>query len=157
LVAAGGTLVLEIAPGAGERSRYLARLPSGSVARLLRSPLGAFLPRVAREGYREEPRRRPSPGEFRRLEPGELAERLATRGFAVREVMAVAPMLGADAERTSAVEADPKSWAHLLESEEKVGRLPERWPRAAAVLLAAERAPAASPEPGPPRTPKSEG
>ncbi len=32
---------------------------------------------------------------------------------------------------------DAKAWQHLLDGEETLGRTPERWPSAAAVLLAA--------------------
>ena len=53
--------------------------------------------------------------------------------------MAIAPALGPDAARISAVRSDPKAWLHLLELEEELGRSSERWPGAAAALLAAQR------------------
>ena len=139
LVAPGGTFVVEIAPGAGERSRYLARLPATSVARLLRSPIAAVRLRLAREGFAPEPTRRKDAGAFRRYTVAELSQRLAGAGWEVLEVSAVAPALGADAERIAAAERDSKAWAHLVELEEQLGRVPERWGSAAAVLIAARR------------------
>jgi SAM-dependent methyltransferase len=146
LLAPGGTLLLEVAPGPGERSRYLHRLPPGTVTRLFRSPSRAVALRVGREGYAAEPRRRKIPGEFRRIDPVELSGQLEGLGFQVEEVMAVAPALGPEAGRIEAIRNDAKAWDHLLEVEEAIGRAPERWPNAAAVLLAAT-APA---EPGAP-------
>jgi SAM-dependent methyltransferase len=137
LVAPGGTLVVEIAPAPGERSRYLTRLPPTAVSRLLHSPLRAILGRLDREGFREEPRRHRTPRTFRRFSAAELHERWRGRGWEVLETMAVAPALGPDSERIEAVRRDPKSWFRLLELEEEVGRRPERWPTAAAVLVAA--------------------
>ncbi len=139
LLGPGGVLVLEIAPGPGERSRYLRRLPAGSVARLLRAPVRAVLGRVVAEGFAPVPARRASPGAFRRIDPGELALWCESRGLSVREIVAVAPTLGPDAARIDAVARDPVAWDRLLEVEESVGRNPERWPGAAAVLVAAER------------------
>ncbi len=139
LVHPGGTLTLEIAPGPGERSRYLVRLPPTSVARLLRAPLVAVRPRVEREGFAPEPERRAGPREFRRFSPDEVTRRLVSAGWEVREVTAVAPALGTDAARLEAVRPDAKAWAHLLELEEQLGRTPARWARAAAVLIAARR------------------
>jgi hypothetical protein len=137
LLAPGATLLLEVAPGPGERSRYLHRLPSGAVARLFRSPPRAVALRVGREGFSEEPSRRTKPGEFQRVDPAELGQTLERRGFQVDEVIAVAPSLGPDGPRAGVVERDTKSWGHLLEVEEIIGRMPGRWPSAAAVLLAA--------------------
>lgn len=138
LIEPGGTLVVEIAPGAGERSRYLGRLPPGAVGRLLAAPPGAILPRLRREGFAPEaPRHRP--GSFRRWSVEELLGRWRPRGWSVREAMAVAPALGADPARLEEVGRDRKAWARLLELEEALGREPERWAGAAAVLVAAER------------------
>lgn len=137
LVAAGGRLLIEIAPAAGERSRYLARLPSSAVARLLRSPTAAVLPRVLREGFEEEPARRAEPGAFRRWTAEELAARWRTAGWTREETMAIAPALGPETQRLEAIRRDAKAWKHLQDLEEAIGRTPERWSRAAAVLLAA--------------------
>ena len=139
LVAPGGLLLIEVAPGAGERSRYLSRLPPSAVARLLRSPLGAVRPRVEREGFAPLAARRAEEGEFRRFSALEIAARLAARHWRVAETMAVAPALGADGPRLEAVRGDPKAWAHLVQLEEESGREAGRWPRAAAVLVAARR------------------
>jgi len=139
LVAPGGTLLLEVAPGPGERSRYLARLPPGSVRRLLWSPLRAVVPRIEREGYRREPRRKSREGTFRRLRGEDLSRRLTASGWDVREVLAVAPALGPDASRLASVRADPRAWSQLILIEEELGHRPERWKEAAAVLVAAVR------------------
>lgn len=139
LVAPGGQLLVELAPGPGERSRYLARLPARSVGRLLRSPPAAVLPRVEREGFLSEPGRRRPPGSFRRYTVPELTAELVRAGWAMLEVLAVAPVLGPDAERVAAARPEPKSWTHLLTIEEEFGRRPDRWVRAASVLLAAEK------------------
>jgi hypothetical protein len=144
LVAPGGTLLLEIAPGPGERSRYLSRLPETAVARLMRSPTAVVAPRVAREGFREDAPRKRAPGPFRRFTAGQLAERLAERRYRLEETLAVAPALGPDAGRLARVARDPKAWDHLLELEEVLGRDPGRWGSAAAVLVAA----VAPPRPG---------
>lgn len=135
--APGGTLVLEVAPGPGEHSSYLHRLPARSVARLLRSPPRAVASRIEREGFAEEAVRKKVPGAFHRIDPTSLHGRLVARGFRVIEVVAVAPALGPEASRTEAVHGDAKAWQHLLEVEEALGRSPARWPSAAAVLLAA--------------------
>ncbi len=138
LVVPGGTLLVEIAPGPGERSRYLGRLPPGAVRRLLASPPGAYLPRVEREGFLREPvRRRRS--EFRRWAVAELGARWRGTGFRLAETVAVAPALGADADRIAAVAREPAAFVRLCELEERIGRDPRRWPNAAAILLAAER------------------
>jgi SAM-dependent methyltransferase len=138
LVAPGGTLLVEVAPGPGERSRYLSRLPPGAVRRLLGAPVAAVLPRVVREGFRTEPERH-STSAFRRWSPKELLDRWGQLGWVVREVVAVAPALGPDAERLEEIAQDPKAWSRLLELEETVGVGPARWPSAAAVLLAVAR------------------
>ncbi len=141
LVAPGGRLLVEIAPGPGERSRYLARLPASSVGRLLEAPLRAVLPRVDREGFATEPVRRKEEGEFRRIPAAEVIGRCERAGWVVRETVAVAPALGADPDRIERAQTHPRAWAHLLELEEEIGRRPARWERAAAVLVAAERPP----------------
>ena len=137
LVAPGGLLLLEVAPGPGERSRYLARLPPTSLARLLRAPVRALIPRVGREGFDTMPFRKSEEGEFRRMLPEEVCRALPLPDWEVREVQAVAPSLGPLASRIEQVRSDPKAWEHLLELEEEVGRQPERWKHAAAVLIAA--------------------
>jgi len=136
LVAPDGVLLMEIAPGPGERSRYLARLPPSAVARLLESPVRAILARLDREGYREEPVRHRTPKTFRRFSVTELVDRWRLKGWELLETVAVAPSLGPDPERVQAARKYEKSWSHLLELEEEVGRRPERWTSAAAVLLA---------------------
>jgi SAM-dependent methyltransferase len=139
LVAPGGTLLIEVAPASGERSRYLARLPPSSVARLLRAPPKAVLGRIDREGFREEPARRSTRASFRRFTAEELQDRWRRAGWEIRETVAVAPVLGPDSVRLAAIRADAKAWPHLLDLEEEVGRRPERWAPAAAVLLSARR------------------
>jgi SAM-dependent methyltransferase len=141
LVTPSGTLVLEVVAGAGERSRYLARLPASSLARLLRAPARALLPRIDAEGFVEEPTRRTDPGDFRRYDPFELSQALAGLGWGVREVLAVAPALGADPDRLEHVARDPQSWERLLRLEELLGARRERITRSPAVLLAASRGP----------------
>jgi hypothetical protein len=138
LVGEGGTLLLEVAPGPGERSGYLGRLPPTAVRRLLDAPLAAVLPRVLREGFRLEPERH-RPTSFRRWRPAELLDRWRTGGWGVREVVAVAPGLGPDRDRLEEVARAPKAWSRLLELEERLGADPARWPHAAAVLLAVAR------------------
>jgi SAM-dependent methyltransferase len=140
-VGPGGALLLEVAPGPGERSRYLRRLPPSSVARLFRSAPKLVAARVEREGYAPERPRKPQPGAFTRLAAEELRRRLEANGFRVDEIEAVAPALGPDPARIAAVADDAKAWDHLLEVEEVLGRNPERWPSAAAVLVAATHRP----------------
>ena len=137
-LAPGGTLVVEIAPGPGERSRYLSRLPPGAVRRLLAAPLAAIVPRVLREGFEREPVRHRTEA-FVRWTPSQLERRWAERGWQCRETLAVAPALGPREETLRAVAGDPKAWGRLLELEEELGRRPERWTEAAAVLVAAGR------------------
>ncbi len=136
LTAPGGRLLLEIAPGPGEHSRYLARLPPSAVRRLLRSPVGAVRPRIEREGFAREPWRKRDPGTFQRWTVPGISEYLSKRGWAQDETVAVAPALGHLTGRIAAVRGDAKAWGHLLEIEEAVGRRPERWTSAASVLLA---------------------
>ena len=139
LVAPEGALLLEVAPGPGERARYLARLPPSSVARLLRSPVRAVLPRLDREGFRTVPPRHSTGVSFRRFTVREIQDRFRGAGWEFTETVAVAPVLGPDPLRIDAARADPKAWPHLLDLEEVVGRRPERWVEAAAVLLSARR------------------
>jgi SAM-dependent methyltransferase len=140
LVAPGGTLLVEIAPGPGERSRYLGRLPPRAVGRLLEAPARAIVPRIVREGYAREPRRR-SASDFYRWKVSELTRRWSGGGWQLLETLAIAPALGADPERVAAVAASRKAWERLLEVEELAGRDEARWPHAAAVLLAVRREP----------------
>ena len=139
LVSPRGLLLLEIAPGPGEHSRYLARLPPSAAARLLRAPVRAVLPRVDREGFSVELPRRRNPGAFRRFSAREVTDRLARDGWEVEETIAVAPVLGPDRVRIDSVRSEPGAWIHLIDLEEQVGRRAERWEPAAAVLLAARR------------------
>ncbi|HTP54016.1 MAG TPA: methyltransferase domain-containing protein [Thermoplasmata archaeon] len=138
LVTPGGTLVVEIAPGPGERSRYLARLPEGAVGRLFSAPVAAVVPRIHREGFAVEPRRHRSDS-FRRWDAEALHGRWKGSGWTVLETLAVAPCLGPDPASIARIHADPKAWGHLFEVEERVGREPARWGEAAAVLIAARR------------------
>ncbi|MGP8077314.1 MAG: class I SAM-dependent methyltransferase [Thermoplasmata archaeon] len=138
LVAPGGTLIVEIAPGAGERSRYLGRLPPGTVGRLLAAPPAAVVPRIQREGFTAEPRRHREE-EFQRVSVPSLHARWAPPLWELLETVAVAPSLGSDADRIARVRPDAKAWDHLLAVEEEVGRQPARWRSAAAVLVAARR------------------
>ncbi len=138
LVAPGGVLLLEVAPGHGERSRYLARLPPSAVGRLFEAPASWVERRVLAEGFAREPRRHRE-REFRRWGPTELFERYRRLGWRIEESVAVAPALGADADRATAVSKNPSAWARLLEVEERFGRSPARWPEAAALLVAVRR------------------
>jgi SAM-dependent methyltransferase len=140
LVEAGGTLVVEVAPGPGERSRYLHRLPPTAVARMLAAPRSVLLGRVEREGFAAGTPRR-GPTAFRRVSPSELTGRWQKQGWTVRETMSVAPALGSDPLRIQAAWTDPLARSRLLDLEEEVGHRPERWPGAAAVLLAATAPP----------------
>ena len=140
LLAPGGTLIVEIAPGAGERSVYLSRLPAGAVGRLFAAPAAAIEPRIAREGFVPVPERHRSRG-FRRWTVARLEERWAPRGLERTEAVAVAPALGAAPDRVDRVRPDPRAWEHLLAVEEALGVRPARWDAAAAVLVAARRLP----------------
>jgi SAM-dependent methyltransferase len=141
LVAPGGTLILEVVAGPGERSRYLSRLPPSTLGRLLRSPVRAVQLRTEREGFIPEVPRRKDSGSFRRFDPVRVIEQFRSRGWTVREVSAVAPALGAVPFAVEAARPDPKAWDHLIELEEAIGRSPNRWPYAAAVLLACSAPP----------------
>ncbi len=136
LAAPGGIAIVEIVAGPGERSRYLGRLPPTALARLLRAPVPALLPRVDREGFAREPVRRREPGTFRRVDPARLRATASASGAVVLETMAVAPALGADPARLEAVALDPAAWAHLLDLEEAFGHRTERQLEAAALLVA---------------------
>lgn len=141
LVTPDGVLLLEIAPGPGERSRYLARLPPSAVGRLLASPPGAVVPRVLREGFVREPWRHRERG-FRRWSVAEIVEHYRELGWTVGEVLAVAPALGPDRSRLETVAGSTgRAWKRLLEVEERLGRLPPRWAEAAAVLVAVRNSP----------------
>ena len=135
LVEEGGRLLLEIVPGSGERSAYLARLPPGAVARLLRSPVSVVKARVRHEGFRAVPARPGKDHDFRRHSPRLLTDQ-PPAGWRVDEVMAVAPALGFEPTRVESARPDAKAWGHLLQLEEELGRDPERWESAAAVLMA---------------------
>jgi SAM-dependent methyltransferase len=137
LVARPGRLMLEIAPGPGESSRYLARLPPGAVRRLLAAPVGVVVHRIQREGFRRMPVRHASRA-FRRWTAEELVDHWKQDGWSVREVVAVAPALGPEVAALAEVKKDPTAWSRLLEVEEALGAEPSRWPDAAAVLLAVE-------------------
>jgi len=138
LTAPGGLLVVEIAPGPGERSRYLARLPPSAVRRVLAAPPAAILPRLQREGFETEAVRH-RPRSFQRWSVGDLLARWRDPDWHVLEVMAVSPALGPDAPRLDEVARDPGAWGRLLELEERLGRDPARWTDAAAVLVSVER------------------
>ena len=122
LVVPGGCLILEIVAGAGERSRYLCRLPPTALGRLFRAPTSALLARVEKEGFALDLPRKSDPGSFRRYNPDELKEAIARRGWWVEETLAVAPALGGDRERLEGVVGDPIAWSHLIELEEAMGR-----------------------------------
>jgi len=139
-LAPGGCLLVEAAPGPGERSRYLARLPPSAVRRLLAAPPPLVASRLRSEGYSVEPVRHRTEA-FRRWSAPQLIGRWEGQGWTVDEVTAVAPALGADPERLSEAAKDPRAWARLLELEELIGRQPARWAKAAAVLLAARAPP----------------
>ncbi|MFZ0699674.1 MAG: methyltransferase domain-containing protein [Thermoplasmata archaeon] len=138
-VAPGGRLLLEIMPGTGERSRYLARLPPRALGRLLRSPVRGVRPRIEREGFAPVDGRTAKNHGFQRRTPADIVRALAPSGWTMEEAMAVAPALGLDPDRVAEVRPDPSAWARLLEIEEGLGRLPERWERSAAMMLAFER------------------
>ncbi|MCI4349675.1 MAG: class I SAM-dependent methyltransferase [Thermoplasmata archaeon] len=139
LVAPGGTVILETIAGGGERSRYLSRLPPTAVRRLLRSPLRALAPRILREGFEAVKGKEKARHGFQRLGEADLAPAFRSRGFRVREALAVAPALGVEPEHAEAIAADPSAWAALLRLEELLGSSPARRAVASALLLAAER------------------
>lgn len=137
-VAAGGRVLVEIVPGAGERSIYLGRLPPRTVRRLVRAPWTWLTTRIDTEGFR--PARDPSgpSREFRRISVDEILG-LFGPAWEAREIVAVAPALGFDPKRLEAMREDSASWTRLLDLEERIGRSPARWREAAAVLVALER------------------
>ncbi|HEV2316650.1 MAG TPA: class I SAM-dependent methyltransferase [Thermoplasmata archaeon] len=137
---AGGSLLLEVVAGAGEHSAYLRRLPTGAMRRTLAAPITAVLPRVDREGFLPQAERKRTVSEFRRYTPETLSRELTGLGLEVGEVLAVAPALGALPDRVEVVRRDPRAWDRLIELEEAIGLRPERWSRAAALLVAARRA-----------------
>ncbi len=148
LVGAGGSILVEFVSGPGERSRYLHRLPTGAVARLLAAPLRAIEPRVVREGFDTVRPERARESRFRRFPTSEVEALLRWEGLIVRETLAVAPCLGNDPSKLTEVRNSPAAWERLLELEEGIGGRPERRGSAAALLIAAvraERGPVAAP------------
>ncbi len=141
LTAPGGRLIVELVAGPGEKARYLARTPASELPHLFHAPLQTLRSGIEREGFALEPARRRDPGGFRRGDPRRVVDRARAVGAAVREAMAVAPLLGADAARVAAIAADPAAWSRLLALEEEFGRRAERHPGAAAILLAIETGP----------------
>jgi SAM-dependent methyltransferase len=141
LVGPGGRLIVETAPGPGTVSRYLRRLPSGAMVRLLRAPLAAVAPRATREGYEVFEREDRTRHGFRPVSDADLTERLTSLGFAVRESVAVAPALGGLPERLEDVRADSASWQRLIALEERLGSSAKARLEASALLLAGERDP----------------
>jgi SAM-dependent methyltransferase len=137
----GGSLLLEVVVGDGERSRYLHRLPGSALQRLFLAPVRALVPRIEREGFDPGPARARAEGpfSFRRFSESELMTQLRRVGFEPDESLAVAPCLGRDPQRVAAVRADPVAWQHLLEAEETIGRHLERRSRASALLVSAVR------------------
>jgi hypothetical protein len=138
-VTPGGKLIVEVAAGPGERSRYLARLPPGAVARLLRSPAPLVEARILREGFVEAPSSRGVHSLFRALDVATAVSWLSPLGFRVVETMSVAPALGQEPDHLTSIQSDAISWGRLLDLEERLGRRPDRWTVAAAVLLCLER------------------
>lgn len=139
LLGAGGQLTVELAPGEGECSRYLRRLPARAVGRLLASPPAAILPRVEREGFAPVARSAPAKPTFRRLSVEELQRWVAPLGLSPLAASAIGPALGADPVRCAAVQHDPKAWRRLIELEERLGGMPPRWARASSVLAVFRR------------------
>ncbi len=134
-LAPGGSVLLEIVAGPGERSNYLHRLPPGALRRLLAAPTRALVPRVLREGFRPlESARRSA---FRRFSVAEQDALLGSFGWRLEERLAVAPALGHDPDQLRAIWEDPRAREKLLLVEEAVGGEPGRWPRASALLVAA--------------------
>ncbi|MHB1434637.1 MAG: class I SAM-dependent methyltransferase [Thermoplasmata archaeon] len=139
LVGPEGRLLVEIAPGPGEASRYLLRLPPTVVRRMLEGKGHGFSSSIEREGFRPaRSEAEPGPG-FRRWSAPELLRYLREHRFDPLEVMAIAPLLGSDPVRIEAVATSPAAWESLLRWEEWSGRDPDRWPAAAAVVLVAQR------------------
>lgn len=139
MVAPRGRLLLEIAPGPGEASRYLLRLPPTVVRRLLEGKGHGLLSAIAREGFRSTHAEDEPGSGFRRWSVSELLRHLRARHFDPIEIVAIAPLLGADPGRIEAAAASPDAWRSLLQWEEWAGRDPDRWPTAAAVVLVAQR------------------
>ena len=144
LVAPGGCLILEIVAGAGERARYLCRLPPSSLDRLFRSPVSALVARVDREGFALDPPRRSDPGSFRRYPRMSSRKRSSAGAGGSRNRWPSSPALGSDRERVEGVATDPVAWDHLVELEEIFGHREERTRRAIAVLLAVRVPPVGS-------------
>ena len=139
LVSPSGLLVLETVAGPGEVSRYLRRLPPGAVGRLFSAPVRAVMPRVDLEGFEPLSERRGVTKPFRRMVEEEAKTILGREGLEIVDSMAVAPALGHNAERVSAIWPHEAAWRHLLEFEETIGRQPQHRNRAAALLIAAQR------------------
>jgi ubiquinone/menaquinone biosynthesis C-methylase UbiE len=135
----GGTLLLEIAPGPGEYSRYLHRLPLTALGRLLRAPPSAILPRVLREGFASAETVKRAGKRFRRIGQDEVARLLDSLAFRLIETISIAPCLGSDPARLNTLEIGGSAWGRLLDLEEQAGRPPERWAGAATLLLAARQ------------------
>jgi SAM-dependent methyltransferase len=140
LVAPEGLLLLELAPSPGERSRYLHRLPPTALPRILASPSSLVLARIDREGFEPLPSRHEPQG-FARLAIRELIARWAGSGWTPIETLAVAPATGAEPERIEAAWRTPDGRQALIQLEETLGGRVERWPSAAAVLVAARAPP----------------
>jgi hypothetical protein len=140
-VAPGGLLLVELAPGEGEASVYFHRLPAAALARLLRAPVAAVLPRVEREGFALLPPRRAKAGEFARLSVPQAEAALLPLAFHREAALSVGPALGSDPARCEAVRASDEAWKHLLDLEEALGSALPRWKSASAVLLALRREP----------------
>jgi SAM-dependent methyltransferase len=134
-----GTLILESAPSAPTGSRYLRRLPRSALVRLLRAPIAAVRPRVEREPFVTDPAPDRTRHGFRPLAESELTDLLERVHLTVVEATAVAPALGNDPDRLTAIHADPRAWDHLLDLEEGLGGTEERRGAAAALLVAARR------------------
>ncbi len=139
LVGPRGRLLLEIAPGPGEESLYLHRLPSTVVRRRLEGKGHGLPEAIEREGFRPS-RSAAEPGAgFRRWSAPETLRYLRGQGFDPLEVMAVAPLFGSDPSAVEAAASSPSAWESLFEWEERFGRDPDRWAAAAAVMVVAQR------------------
>ena len=126
-------------PDSDTASRYFHRLPPSVVRRLLEGKGHGLSSAIEREGFRPV-RSGTVPGVgFRRWSAPELLRYLRDRQFDPLEVMAVAPLLGSDPQRIEAASASVSAWTSLLQWEESVGRDPDRWPEAAAVIVVAQR------------------
>lgn len=136
----GGWLLIETAPGPGERSRYLTRLPRTAVGRLFESPPKLVASRVDREGFEPQRPRHKERG-FVRWTPEAIDARYGAKGWTVEERISVAPALGADPDRAAAAAESARAWQRLLELEELLGRRQARHRHAAALLTAVRRPP----------------